>query len=87
MTVKLIFGNEKIRSILVYGPQEYSSESDKETFWHNIHGQVERAKLASENLLPVGDFNAKLGRALIPGDRHDICMNVEPMGESRVVFT
>ena len=40
LTVKLIFGSEKIRLILVYGPQEYSSESDKETFWHNIHVEV-----------------------------------------------
>ena len=59
MTVKLIFGSEKIRLILVYGPQEYSSESDKETFWHNIHVEVERAKLAGENLLLIGDFVLK----------------------------
>ena len=57
------------------GPQEYSSESDKETFWHNIHVEVERAKLASENLLLIGDFNAKLGRTFIPGDIHDLSMN------------
>ena len=75
LTVKLIFGSEKIRLILAYGPQEYSSESDKETFWHNIHVEVERAKLAGENLLLTGDFNAKLGRTFIPGDIHDISMN------------
>ena len=51
LTVKLIFGSAKIRLILVYGPQEYSSESDKETFWNNIHVEVERVKLAGENLL------------------------------------
>ena len=62
LTVKLIFGGEKIRLILVYGPQEYPSEREKETFWHNIHVEVERAKLAGENLLLIGDFNAKLGR-------------------------
>ena len=75
MTVKLIFGSEKIRLILVYGPQEYSSESDKETFWHNIYVEVERAKHAGENLLLIGDFNAKLGRTFIPGDIHNISMN------------
>ena len=75
LTVKLIFGSEKIRLILVYGPQEYYSESDKETFWHNIHVEVERAKLAGQNLLLIGDFNAKLGRTFIPGDIHDISMN------------
>ena len=68
LTVKLIFGSEKIRLISVYGPQGHSSESDKETFWHNIHVEVERAKLAGENLLLIGDFNAKLGRTFIPGD-------------------
>ena len=55
--------------------KRYSSESDEETFWHNIHVEVERAKLAGENLLLIGDFNAKLGRAFIPGDIHDISMN------------
>ena len=75
LTVKLIFGSEKIRLILVYGPQEYSSESDKETFWHNIHVEVERAKLEGENLLLIGNLNAKLGRTFIPGDIHDISMN------------
>ena len=75
MTIKLIFGSEKIRLILVYGPQEYSSESDKETFWHNIHVEVERAKLAGENLLLIGNFNAKLGRTFVPGDIHDISTN------------
>ena len=75
MTVKLSFGSEKFRLILVYGPQEYSSESDKETFWHNIHVEVERGKLAGENLLLIGNFNAKLGRAFIPGDIYDISMN------------
>ena len=75
LTVKLIFGSEKIRLILVYGPQEYSFESYKETFRHNIHVEVERAKLAGENLLLMGDLNAKLGKAFIPGDIHDTSMN------------
>ena len=75
LTVKLIFDSEKIRLILVYGPQEYSSESDKETFWHNNHVEVDGAKLAGKNLLLIGDFNAKLGRAFIPGDIHDISIN------------
>ena len=75
LTVKSIFGSEKIRLILVYGPQEYSSGSDKETVRHNIHVEVERAKFSGENLLLIGDFNAKLGRAVISGDIHDISMN------------
>ena len=41
LSVKLIFGSERIRLTLVYGLQEYSSESDKETFWHNVHVEVE----------------------------------------------
>ena len=34
--------------------------------------EVERAKLPGGNLLLIGDFNAKLGRAFTPGDIHDM---------------
>ena len=46
LTVKLEVFGKCIRLILVYGPQEKVPESTRETFWHNIGIQVERAKLS-----------------------------------------
>ena len=55
-----------IRLILVYGPQEKVPESTiaRETSWHNIGIQVERAKLSGETVLLTGNFDAKLGSLL-----------------------
>ena len=61
LTVKLEVCGKFIRLILVYGPQEQVPESTRETFWHNIGIQVERAKLSGETVLLTSDFNAKLG--------------------------
>ena len=69
-----VFG-KFIRFTLAYGPQEKISESTRETFWHNIGTQVERAKLSGETILLTGDFNAKLGSLFVPGDVHDTSTN------------
>ena len=75
LTVKLEVCGKCIRLILVYGPQEKVPESTRETFWHNISVQVERAKLSGETVLLTGDFNAKLGTLFVPGDVHDTSTN------------
>ena len=50
-------------------------ESTRETFWHNIGIQVERAKLSKKTVLLTGDFNAKLGSLFVPGEVHDTSTN------------
>ena len=75
LTVKLEVCGKCIRLILVYGPQEKVPESTRETFWHNIGIQVERAKLSGETVLLTGDSNAKLGSLFVPGDVHDTSTN------------
>ena len=68
LTVKLEVFGKCLPLILVYGPQEKVPERTRETFWHNIGIQVERAKLSGETVLLTGDFNAKLGSLFVPGD-------------------
>ena len=75
LTVKLEVCGKCIRLILVYGPQEKVPENTRETFWHNISIQVERAKLSGETVSLTGDFHAKLGTLFVPGDVHDTSTN------------
>ena len=71
-SVKLIIGSKQIRLILAYGPQEYSSKQEIDDFYENINIQLNRALIAGESVVLAGDFNAKLGKDIIPQDIHDM---------------
>ena len=74
-SVKLIIGSKQIRLILAYGPQEYSSKQEIDDFYENINIQLNRALIAGESVVLAGDFNAKLGKDIIPQDIHDMSSN------------
>ena len=74
-SVKLIIGSKQIRLILAYGPQEYSSKQEIDNFYENINIQLNRALIAGESVVLAGDFNAKLGKDIIPQDIHDMSSN------------
>ena len=71
ITVRLGFGAVPVRIILVYGPQEKDNMNTVSNFFENITVQTERATLAGDSVFLVGDFNAKLGRGIIPKDMYD----------------
>ena len=71
LTVKLILGGNSYRIIRVYGPQENVSEEARKEFFQNVQIQVNRAFLSGDSIILLGDFNAKLGKLIIPGDIHD----------------
>ena len=75
ITVRLGFGAVFVRIILVYGPQEKDNINTISRFYENITVQTERAVLAGDSVFLVGDFNAKLGRGIIPNDRYDMSDN------------
>ena len=75
MTVRLGFGAVVVRMILVYGPQEKENINTVSSFYENITVQAERAVLGGDSVFLVGDFNAKLGRSIIPNDRYDMSDN------------
>ena len=60
---------------MAYGPQEYSSKQEIDDFYENINIQLNRALIAGESVVLAGDFNAKLGKDIIPQDIHDMSSN------------
>ena len=61
--------NDHIRIILAYSPQENDIQEVID-FYQNLSVQIERVHLNGDNVILVGDFNAKLGSEIIAGDPH-----------------
>ena len=62
-------GNDHITIILVYSPQENDIQGVTD-FYQNLSVLIESAHLNRDNVILVGDFNAKLGSEIITGDPH-----------------
>ena len=75
MLVQIACTNQVIRLILAYGPQENASKDEKDKFYDDLNIEVERAKLCGEQVLIVGDLNAKLGHPFIKNDVYNISTN------------
>ena len=58
--------NDHIRIILAYSPQKNDIQGVID-FYQNLLVQIERAHLNGDNVILVGDFNAKLGSEIIAG--------------------
>ena len=56
---------------MVYAPQEGNHIDQINNFYENLSLQIERASVAGDPILMVGDFIAKLGK----GDIHDMSSN------------
>ena len=79
ITVRLGFCAVFVRTILVYDPQEEDSINTISNVYENITVQTERAVSAGDSVFLVRDFNAKLGRGIIPKDRYDRSDNGQPL--------
>ena len=64
-SVQVTCTNQVIRLILAYRPLENASKDEKDKFYDDLNIEVERAKLCGEQVLIVGDLNAKLGHPII----------------------
>ena len=71
ITVRMGFGAVFVRMTLVCGPQEKDNIKTISSFYETITVQTVRAVLARDSVFLVDDFNAKLGRSIIPIDRYD----------------
>ena len=60
---------------MVYGPQEGDHIDQIKNFCENLSLQIERASVAGDPILMVGDLNAKIGKGVIKGDIHDMSSN------------
>ena len=74
-TVKMEFGNISFRLLVVYGLQEGDHIDQTDNFYENLSLQIERASVAGDPILMVGDLNAKLGKGTINSDIHDMSSN------------
>ena len=81
MSVQIACTNQVIRLILAYGPQENASKNEKDKFYDDLNIEVELAKLCGEQILIVGDLNAKLGHPVIKNDVYDISTNGQLLKE------
>jgi exonuclease III len=52
--------NETVRLVVVHGPQESDSVETRTAFFEEIAVQVERCDMAGDQLILLGDFNARI---------------------------
>ena len=77
ITVRLTSKDFNVQIVLVYGPQENDPEDIRESFYHNVSVQIQKAYLNGDSVLLVGDFNAKHGYSVIQSDIHPMSKNGE----------
>ena len=65
VTVRLTSEDFNVQIVLVYGPQENDPVDIRESFYHDVSVQIQKAYLNGDSVLLVGDFNAKLGYSVI----------------------
>ena len=75
LTVEVKVGNDKIRIINGYGPQEHDDTNSILIFWQEFEAEVIRAKDYNRNIIVQMDANAKLGSEVIYGDPHKMSNN------------
>ena len=75
LTVEANLGNNKIRIINAYGPQEDDDIQDVLGFWQELEGEVIRAKDENCYIIIEMDANAKVGKKVIKEDQHNISSN------------
>ena len=75
ITVRPNCWDRGLRVILVYGPQEYDSEENRNDFYDSISVEIERSYLNGDSFILAGDFNAKLGSSIIKNDIHLMSQN------------
>ena len=59
-TFEVTYPEESLRVIVVHGPQEDSSNDEKEEFYIDLQAEIQRSIESESLMVIVGDFNAKL---------------------------
>ena len=75
MTIQVKVGNEDIRIINAYGPQEDDEPNEKLNFWHELEMEVTKAKDNNCMVVIEMDANAKVGKDVLRGDPHKMTGN------------
>ena len=61
LTVKIVYPLVNLRIIIVHAPQETDSQDKRLEFFEELSVQVERGLTSGDELLVVGDLNARIG--------------------------
>ena len=77
VTIRLTNKDLNVQIVLVYGPQESDPEDIRESIYHDVSVQIQRAYLNGDSVILVGDFNAKLGHSVVQNDIHPMSKNDE----------
>ena len=56
-----------MRFIIAHGPQESDDAETKSDFYESLMVEVERGKASDDNILVLGDMNARIERDDMPG--------------------
>ena len=81
LVVEVKISNREIRIMSGYGPQEGWDEEDKIPFYIALEKEINRAEMAGTEIMLAFDANAKLGKAFIEQDPHEISPNGKLLSE------
>ena len=59
-TAEIEYPEDTVRVVGAHGPQEDASQEDKDDFYNDLAGEVERCLAAKKRLIIAGDLNARL---------------------------
>ena len=62
-TAEIEYPEEMVRVVVVHGPQEDDSQEDKDDFYNDLAGEIERCIAAERKLIIAGDLNARLDQS------------------------
>ena len=60
LSVRVSYKYETVRFIVAYGPQENEEVDTRKEFFTKLGIEIEKAKLAGEGVMVIGDLNAKI---------------------------
>ena len=81
LVVETKIGQEEVRFITGYGPQESWEEGLKIPFFVALDQEIVKAQIAGKSVYISMDANSKLGTEYIPGDNHKMSKNGEILAE------
>ena len=67
LTARVIYPECAMRFIIAHGPQESDDAETKSDFYESLMVEVERGKASDDNILVLGDMNARIERDDMPG--------------------
>ena len=75
LVVEIVTGNQSIRVMTGYGPQENWEDKERMPFYTALETEIASAELQGKSVIIAPDANAKLGPTYFPNDPEDMSKN------------